>query len=73
MENVETSNGDKWKLIITLIELPNTGDNYGILASEPMLTCMLKDSSIFFWKGSMLALGIVLRVVIKKLKLNKIK
>ena len=68
-ENVETSNGDKWKLIITLIELPNMGNNCGILASKHMLTCVLKGSFIFyFWKDSMVVLRIFLRVAIKKLK-----
>ena len=62
-------------MIKTLIEFLSMGDNYGILASEHMLTRMFKDSSIFFFFGkvSMVALRIFFRLVVKKLRLNKIK
>ena len=33
-ENLVISNDDEWKLIIILTVLPNTSDNYRIIASE---------------------------------------
>ena len=52
-------NNDEWKLIIILTELPNTSDNYGIIAPESIQKEILAFEHVraqklfyfFFFKG----------------------